>query len=65
MGARTCASLALAICVAAMVLASVAVSGEAEGWVAPPAPPAPGFQVMGYPVFLPVVTREVASWRFR
>jgi len=45
MGARTCASLALAICVAAMVLASVAVSGEAEGWVAPQAPPAPGFPV--------------------
>jgi branched-chain amino acid transport system substrate-binding protein len=45
MGARTCTSLALAICVAAMILASVAVSGEAEGWAGPQAPPAPGFPV--------------------
>ena len=45
MGAHTCTSLALAICVAAIVLVSVAVSGEAEGWAAPQAPPAPGFQV--------------------
>ena len=45
MGARTCASLALAICVAAMILASVAVSGEAEGWAGPQAPSAPDFPV--------------------
>ena len=45
MEARTCASLALAICVAAMIFASVAVSGEAEGWAGPQVPPAPGFQV--------------------
>jgi ABC-type branched-subunit amino acid transport system substrate-binding protein len=45
MGARACASLALAICVAAMILASVTVSGEAEGWAGPQVPPAPGFQV--------------------
>ena len=45
MGARTCVSLAFAVCVAAIVLVSVAASGEAEGWAGPQVPPAPGFPV--------------------